>query len=160
MEQGRQQLSFDPPLTLLLLLLLVMTSCSWPRVVILEDTLTAEQHNDLGYVYETKGMDDLAEKEYALAVQKQESWHLPWFNRGNLAFKRGDYPRAEDYFRQALRCAPDNADVMNNLANALLMQGRHGEARRMAEGALRIENKEEYLDTLQAIRKRESDSPR
>ena len=40
---------------------------------------------------------------------------------------------------------------MNNLANALLMQERHREARQMIEQALRIENKQEYLDTLRTI---------
>lgn len=159
MGQGGQQLSVDPSLTVLLLFLVHVTSCSLPKIVVLEDTLTAEQHNDLGYVYETKGMNDLAEKEYFLAAKKREYWHVPWFNRGNIAFKKGDYRQAEDCFREALQRAPGSADVMNNLANALLMQGRHREARQMIEQALQIENKEQYLDTLGTIEKRERAAP-
>jgi tetratricopeptide (TPR) repeat protein len=156
MGQGGQQLSADPSLIALLLFVVLVTSCALPKIVVLEDTLTADQHNDLGYIYETKGMLDLAEKEYSLAAKKRTDWHVPWFNRGNLAFKKGDYRRAEDCLREALRRAPDNSDAMNNLANALLMQDRHREARQMIEQALRIESKEVYLDTLESIRKRES----
>jgi Tfp pilus assembly protein PilF len=74
-------------------------------------------------------------------------------------FKMGDYKKSENFFRTALNYNPNNSDVMNNLANALLMQERHREARQMIEHALRIENKQEYLDTLRTIEKRESAAP-
>jgi len=160
MEASRQKLFVGLPVAILLFVaVLLLSSCALPKIVVLEDRLTAEQHNDLGYVYEQKGIFDLAEKEYLLAVKKREDWHVPYFNLGNLMFKMGDFKNSENFFRTALNYNPNNSDVMNNLANALLMQERHREARQMIEQALRIENKQEYLDTLQTIEKWESAAP-
>jgi len=160
MGESRQKLFAGLPVAILLLVAaLLLSSCALPKIVVMEDRLTAEQHNDLGYVYEQKGIFDLAEKEYLLAVKKREGWHVPYFNLGNLAFKMGDFKKSENFFRTALNYNPNNSDVMNNLANALLMQERHREARQMIEQALRIENKEEYLDTLGTIQKSENAAP-
>jgi Flp pilus assembly protein TadD len=159
MGKSRQKLLAGLPVTILLLVAL-LSSCSLPKIVVMEDRLTAEQHNDLGYVYEQKGIFDDAEKEYLLAIKKREDWYVPYFNLGNLMFTRGDFKRSADSFRNALNYNPDNPDIMNNLANVLLMQDRYGEARRMIGQALRIENKQEYLDTLEAIKKREIMAPR
>ena len=127
-----------------------------PQIIVLEDTLTAEEHNDLGVIYEKKGLTDLAEKEYLKASGKREEWMVPYFNLGNLCYKSGDYSRSEGFFRKALKRAPGNPDVMNNLANALLMQGRIDEARKTIEEALAIDRKEEYLDTYRKILDKES----
>ena len=127
-----------------------------PQIIVLEDTLTAEEHNDLGVIYEKKGLTDLAEKEYLKASGKREEWMVPYFNLGNLCYKSGDYSRSEGFFRGALERAPGNPDVMNNLANALLMQGRIDEARKTIEEALAIDRKEEYLDTYRKILDKES----
>ncbi len=122
-----------------------------PQIIVLEDTLTAEEHNDLGVIYEKKGLTDLAEKEYLKASGKRGEWMVPYFNLGNLCYKRGDYSRSESFFRGALERAPGNPDVMNNLANALLMQGRLDEAGKIIEDALAIDRKEEYLDTYRRV---------
>ncbi|MDO9230313.1 MAG: tetratricopeptide repeat protein [Syntrophales bacterium] len=157
MGKSGQQLFTGLPVAILLVLMMpLLSSCALPKIVVIEDKLTAEQHNDLGYVYEQKGILDLAEKEYLLAVKKRKDWQVPYFNLGNLAFKMGDYKKTENFFRTALNYDPNNSDVMNNLANALLMQQRYREARQMIEQALRIENKEEYLDTLGTIQKSEN----
>jgi Flp pilus assembly protein TadD len=155
MEQGRKKLSFDLSLILVLMFLGAVVSCTLPRIIVLDDTLTAEQHNDLGYVYETKGLTDLAEKEYTLASKKRDEWYVPWFNKGNLFFKKGDYRLAEEHLREALQRSGDNADVMNNLANALLEQGHRQEAQQLIEKSLHIEKKEEYFDTLRSIQQRD-----
>lgn len=141
------------------LILLLATSCSIPEIVVLEDPLTAEQHNDLGFVYEQKKLYDLAEKEYLHAVKKREDWWIPYFNLGNLAFRRGDYKKSEDFFRKALRYDPMNTDAMNNLAYTLLMQNRLREARAIIEKAIQMKPKEAYLETLEEIKKREILSP-
>lgn len=152
MAKGRQYVSAGLSLVLASLLpLLLVTACALPKIVVLEDSLTAEEHNDLGYVYEQKEMYDLARKEYLLAAGKRDDWDIPYFNLGCLAFKNGEYPAAEEFFRKALSRAPDNADAMNNLANALLMQKRRDEARRIMEKALSIEDKEAYRDTVRKI---------
>ena len=154
MGKRGQKLFAGLPVAILIALLL--SSCALPKIVVMEDKLTAEQHNDLGFVYEQKWIFDLAEKEYLLAVKKRKDWQVPYFNLGNLAFKMGDYKKSENFFHTVLKYDSNNSDVMNNLANALLMQGRHREARQMIEQALRIEKKEEYLDTLGTIQKSEN----
>jgi Flp pilus assembly protein TadD len=157
MDKGRINIPFDLPLTVAVVLLLCLIgACAMPQVIILEDTLTAEEHNDLGVIYEKKGLADLAEKEYLKASRKRGEWMVPYFNLGNLCYKRGDYGRSESFFREALERAPGNPDVMNNLANALLMQGRLVEARKVIEEILAIDRKEEYLDTYRKILEKES----
>ena len=155
-KRGQKLFAGLPVAVSLLLIVPLLFSCALPRVVVLEDSLTAEQHNDLGYVYEQKEIFDLAEKEYLLAVKKRKEWHVPYFNLGNLMFKTEDYKKSEDFFRKALKYDPNNPDAMNNLANALMMQARYREAALMIEQALRIENKKEYIDTLETIEKRKS----
>jgi len=134
----------------------LLSSCAVPKIIVLEDKLTAEQHNDLGYVYEQKGLFDLAEKEYLLALKKRKDWHVPYFNLGNLAFRTGRYAKSEDFFRSALEHDPGNADAMNNLANALLRQDKLPEARSWIEKALQIRRADAYLDTLKKIREKET----
>jgi len=160
MGKSRQQFFTGLPVAIWLLLILpLLFSCTLPRIVVLEDTLTAEQHNDLGYVYEQKKIYDLAEKEYLLAVKKREDWPAPYFNLGNLAYKMGDYRKSEDFFRKSLKYDPNNTDVMNNLANALLVQDRLREARLLIEKALQTSRKDAYLDTLKEIQKKEALPP-
>jgi len=140
----------------LVLFLCLICACAMPQIIVLEDTLTAEEHNDLGAIYEKKGLTDLAEKEYLKASGKREEWMVPYFNLGNLCYKKGDYNRSESFFRGALERAPGNPDIMNNLANALLMQGRIDEAKKIIEETLAIDRKEEYLDTYSKILEKES----
>ena len=152
MDEGRIHIPFDLPLTVAVVLLLcLICACTMPQIIVLEDTLTAEEHNDLGVIYEKKGLTDLAEKEYLKASGKRGEWMVPYFNLGNLCYKRGDYSRSESFFRGALERAPGNPGVMNNLANALLMQGRLDEAGKIIEDALAIDRKEEYLDTYRRV---------
>ncbi len=136
---------------LLLACLTLFISCTMPRIIILDDPLTAEQHNDLGVVYKTKGKYELAEKEYAKAIKLKKNWMPPYFNMGNLYYKTGRYPQAESYFRQALERNADDPDVMNNLANALLAQDKHDEAAALIRKAIKINPREEYLDTQRKI---------
>ncbi|MEN6472416.1 MAG: tetratricopeptide repeat protein [Syntrophaceae bacterium] len=134
-------------------LILLLGGCSLPKVVVLNDPLTAAEHNDLGYAYERQGLYDLAAKEYAKAAQKDRNWAMPRFNLGNLAYRQGDLKGAEKHYRAALRCENNNADVMNNLANVLADQGRRPESLDMIKRALAIERKPAYLDTYQRIMK-------
>lgn len=135
-------------------LVLYLGGCAIPRVVILDDPLSAAEHNELGVVYEHKGMFDLAEKEYGKAAAKDKNWAIPRFNLGNLAYRKGDFKGAERHFRAALEREADNADVMNNLANTLADQGRLAEALEMINRALAIKQAPAYLDTYRQIERR------
>jgi Tfp pilus assembly protein PilF len=140
-------------------LLLLLSSCSLPHVYVIDDPLTAIQHNELGYIYESQGKFELAEKEYKRAVQKEKSWAVPYFNLGNLYFKMGDLKRAEEHYREALEKDGTNPDFMNNLAYVLSEQGHYDEAEQWIGRALSISPKEQYLDTQKEILSRKASSP-
>ena len=105
-----------------LLTLLLLGACS--RFVILNDALTAAEHNDLGVVYERQGQTELAAREYKRALKRDSRFTRARVNLGNLAAARGDWIEAEQIYRRALRDAPADPDALNNLAVALLRQGR------------------------------------
>lgn len=131
--------------------LLFLVSCSIPQVYVVEDPLTASQHNELGYIYESQEKYALAEKEYTAAIKKQKDWPAPYFNLGNLYFKMGDLAKAEWYYREAIERDPVHSDAMNNLAYVLCERRLYEEAERWIDRALSIKPKEEYLDTQNRI---------
>lgn len=132
-------------------MLLLVCSCTIPRIVILEDPLTATQHNELGYIYEDQVKYELAEREYTRAIKKRKDWAVPYFNLGNVYFKMGNHSKAEKFYRQALEIDGKNPDIMNNLAYVLYEQGQYDEAEKWIEKALSVSMKEEYLDTQRMI---------
>jgi Flp pilus assembly protein TadD len=134
------------------ILVFALSACSMPRIVVLHDPLSAKEHIDLGVIYEQRGMLDLAEKEYLKAVDKQSNWAIPYFNLGNLAYKRKDLRGAEGYYRKALTLDNQNPDIMNNLASLLHETGRDDEARTLIDKALSLQQKSEYLDTQRTIK--------
>ncbi len=138
-------------LSLMFLLAILAVSCSMPRMVVMRDALTASEHNDLGVVYEKKGLSDLAEKEYRKAMEKDRSWYLPLFNLGNLNYSKGNLVMAEQYYRRSLTLDRENTDVMNNLASLLHEFGLDHEALALINRALSKERKPEYLDTYDRI---------
>lgn len=46
------------------------------------------------------------------------------YQQGNTAQSRGNFPEAENIFRQVINIDPDNAGAYNNLGNALSDQGK------------------------------------
>ncbi|MCK9273999.1 MAG: tetratricopeptide repeat protein [Syntrophales bacterium] len=126
-------------------------SCSLPQIVVLEDPLSAAEHNDLGVAYENKGKFGLAEKEYRKAVKQKDDWATPYLNLGNLYYRQGNFEKAEHSLRKALAIDPSDPDILNNLAHILFIQGRRMEAERFIKQALAIDPKPEYLDTLHQI---------
>ena len=133
------------------LIVFVLTACSTPRIVILNDPLTAREHVDLGLAYEHKGLLDLAKKEYLKALDIQDTWEVPYFNLGNVAYSQKDLKNAETYYRKALNLDQQNPDIMNNLANLLHDMGRNEEAMVLIDKALAIAHKAQYIDTKQKI---------
>jgi Tfp pilus assembly protein PilF len=122
-----------------------------PRIHVLEDPLSAEEHNQLGYIYESQGHCELAEKEYARAHRMRRGWAVPLFNLGNIHYRRGSLGEAEKCYRKALRNDPQHCDSMNNLAWVLSEQGRHEEARKWIARAISIRQEAQYLDTRMKI---------
>ena len=113
----------------------VLTGCS--HLVILHDPLTATEHGDLGVAYESTGKLDLAAREYRRSLKLDPRQSRTRVNLGNVQAAQGRWRSAEKSYRRALADSATNADAMNNLAVALLRQGRQGpEARALAERAV------------------------
>ena len=132
--------------------MLLATSCSFPRVIILKDPLTPEEHLSLGVTYEQQGDFDNAIKEYNLAAKKLPGAFL---YLGNAHFQKKEWKKAEDYYRLAIEKEPDNADAHNNLAWLYYTRREKlDEAERLAQKALELNpgKGDVYRDTLEKIR--------
>lgn len=150
MEEERMRIPVRLALTCAFIVL-ASAACSTPKIVVLGDPLSAQEHVDLGLAYEQKGLFALAEKEYLKAAEMKAAWAVPYFNLGNLACRKQDLKTAEGYYRRALELDP-NPDIMNNLAIVLHGMNRTDEALAMIERALSIQRKDEYLDTENTIK--------
>jgi Flp pilus assembly protein TadD len=115
--------------------LAALSGCA--HLVVLHDPLTASEHNDLGVVYESSGKLDLAAKEYRKALKLDPHQSQARVNLGNTHAVAGRWSSAEKCYRRALADSTTDYDAMNNLAIALLRQGRRlDEARALAERAV------------------------
>ena len=133
-------------------LLLFTTGCSFPRVILLKDPLTPEEHLSLGVTYEQQGDFDNAIKEYNLAAKK-----LPraFLYLGNAHFQKKEWKKAEAYYRLAIEKQPDNADAHNNLAWLYYTRRENlDEAEKLAQRALILNpgKGDLYRDTLEKLR--------
>lgn len=139
---------------IIVLIVLAFYSCSFPKIILIEDTLTAEEHNDLGVVYLEQKKYELAEKEFLKAIKKRPKWDLPYFNLGNAYYFVGNFDKAEEFYKKTLELNAKNTDAMNNLAYLFMEQCRLDEALKLIEKAITIQSKEEYRDTLKKIKNR------
>jgi tetratricopeptide (TPR) repeat protein len=131
---------------------LFMNSCAIPRIIVLDDPLSPEEHLNLGVAYENQGELEDALKEY-----KEASRKLPvaYLYMGNVYFRKNDYDEAEGHYKKAIKKDPTNADAYNNLAWLYYTEMiRLDEAERLVLKAqeLNPSKKEIYLDTLEKIR--------
>ncbi len=130
----------------------IFAGCAMPRVMVLSDPLSPEEHLQLGIAYEKKGEFDNALEEYGAAAKKVP---VAFFYLGNVCFQKKDFDRAEKYYRKAILRDSRNADAYNNLAWLLYLQGRNlDEAESLALTAIKLNSSKSgiYRDTLEKIR--------
>ena len=140
-----------PLLLFALCSLLIFSACSLPRLIILKDPLTPEEHVNLGVAYEKQGDFDNAIKEYRLAVKKSPQAYL---YLGNAYFQKKDWKKAEEYYQKGLQKEPDNADLYNNLAWLYYTRKENlDRAEKLAQKAIELNPAKEeiYRDTLEKI---------
>ena len=138
-------------LLLALCALLFFSSCSLPKIYILKDPLTPQEHLNLGVTYEKQGDFENAIREYKLAAPKNPQGYL---FLGNVYFQKGELDQAEEYYKEALEKEPDNADALNNLAWLYYTKRVNlDEAEKLAGRAIELNpaKKGIYLDTLEKI---------
>jgi tetratricopeptide (TPR) repeat protein len=130
----------------------LFAGCSLPRIIVLDDPLSPQEHINLGVTYEKKGELDNALKEY-----REASGKLPvaYLYMGNVFLQKNELGEAELNYKKAIKKDPMNADAYNNLA-WLYYEKRENldEAESLAIKAMELDpsKKEIYQDTLDRIR--------
>lgn len=134
--------------------LLLFVGCALPRIVVLEDPLSPEEHLTLGVVYEEKGEYENAIKEYELAARKLPAAYL---YLGNAHFQNSEFDKAEKYYKKSIKKEPNNADAYNNLAWLYYTKDENlDEAEVLALKAIELNSQkiDIYRDTFEKIRDR------
>ncbi len=132
---------------------LLTVGCALPRIIVLDDPLSPEEHLNLGVAYEKKGEWDGAIAEYKAASDKIP---IAYTYLGNVYFQKGDFEKAEEYYRKSIEKDPADGDAYNNLAWLYYTKKENiDEAERLALKALEVtpSKKDLYQDTLDKIRK-------
>lgn len=130
---------------------LMVVSCAMPRIIVLDDPLSPEEHLNLGVTYEKKGELDNAIKEYDRASKKLP---IAYLYLGNVYFQKNELDDAEKYYRKAIKKNPDNADAYNNLAWLYFTKKENlDEAERLVLKAVELNpaKGDIYKDTLEKI---------
>jgi tetratricopeptide (TPR) repeat protein len=104
-----------------------------PKIIVLEDPLSADEHVALGVSYEAKGDLELAAREYERALKKDPSSFPARFNLGNVRLAGKRYDAAREEYLEALRLRPGEPEATNNLSWAAILSGvgREDALRRM-----------------------------
>lgn len=115
----------------------IQACSSFPRLVILHDPLSPEEHVTLGTSYLQQGLTEKAAEEFRAAIDQQPRNIPALVSLGNLSFERGDLEEAADYYRRVLDEVPGHPGASNNLAMVYVARGEQlDEAERMALTAL------------------------
>lgn len=137
---------------ILTLVALLLYSCSLPRIIILKDPLTPEEHINLGLSYENSNEYIPALEQYETAAEKLP---IAYFYIGNLYFKKGEYEKAEVAYEKAIKKTGD-PNAYNNLAWLYYTTNRKlKRAEELAEKAASLSpESEDFKDTLNKIRQK------
>jgi tetratricopeptide (TPR) repeat protein len=106
------------------LVLMAAAGCGHvPKIIVLEDPLSADEHVALGVAYEEKGEFELAAREYERALKKDGSSFHARVNLGNVRLAEKRYDDAREEYIKALDLRPGEPGATNNLAWAAILSG-------------------------------------
>jgi tetratricopeptide (TPR) repeat protein len=122
--------------------LLVEASEQWPSEVWI--------HVRLGHLYQQLRLSGKAEASLRAALALDADLPAVHSMLGNVLYEVGDYERAADAYRSAVRLDPRDHGSLNNLAWVYAVTGEHlDEAIRLSTRSLRLApDSPTYLDTL------------
>jgi len=138
----------------LFLLVPLFSGCSLPKIIVLHDPLSADEHVRLGGIYDAQGKLELARDQYRAAVRQDKKHLRAWTLLGDSAFGLKEYGEAEKAYEKALDLEPKNGDLHNNLAWVYVQQDRKlGKAQDLVMAAMELtpDHRPYYLDTLGVI---------
>ncbi len=127
-----------------------LCGCSLPRIIILNDPLSAAEHDKLGRIYESQGKLDLAAQQYQAAIKQDPKSVSSYLLLGDLSYRTKNYPEAESAYQKAIKLQPENGDIYNNLCWVYLEQnGSMEKAEALIKKALAVTpaHRAYYLDT-------------
>jgi Tfp pilus assembly protein PilF len=135
-------------------LALLLSGCSLPKIIVLHDPLSANEHLQLGSIYGSQGKTGLARDQYREAVRQDPTSARAWSLLGDTAYKMNEYGEAEKAYRKAIDLDPKSGDLRNNLAWVYVEQGQDLDtALELVMKALELspEHRPYYLDTLGVV---------
>ena len=138
----------------LLALVLLLTGCSLPKIIVLNDPLSADEHVKLGVAYRAQGKNELARDQFRAAVERDKKHGKAWALLGEAAFFLQDYAGSEKAYGRAIDLDRENGDLYNNLAWVLVARGeRLDKAGALVHQAIGLtpDHRPYYLDTLGVI---------
>ncbi len=138
----------------IILISLLFTGCSLPKIIVLEDPLSTEEHINLGVAYERNGEFDNALKEYKQAAAKVAVGYL---YMGNVYIQKNEFADAEASYKKAIKKDERNSDAYNNLAWLYYLKNEEldtAESFALKAIELNPSKREIYQDTLDRIRER------
>jgi tetratricopeptide (TPR) repeat protein len=131
--------------------LFFLYGCALPKIIILNDPLSAEEHSNLGRIYQSQGKFDLAAQQYRDALKKDPKLLPALLLLGDLSFQTKKYSEAESAYQKAIKLQPENGDIYNNLCWVYLEQNvRIDKAEELIRTAITVapEHRAYYLDTM------------
>ncbi len=137
-----------------ILVLILLSSCSIPKIIILHDPLSVEEHNNLGQIYESQQKYELAAEQYHEALKKDPKSISSLLLLGDLSFRMKNYSEAESVYKKAIKLQPANGDIYNDLCWVYLEQNTSIDvAESLVSKAMTAtpEHRAYYLDTMGVV---------
>ncbi len=141
-------------LWLLPALFFLLSGCSLPKIIVLHDPLSADEHIRLGSIYASQGDTALARDQYHMATEEDKKNGKAWQLLGDVSFQLKEYKEAEDAYSRAVDLDPKNGDLHNNLAWVYVQRGKNlGKAKDLMMKAMELspDHRPYYLDTLGVV---------